>query len=1415
MDQSRSCLLAAEHTRQPRRRCLAAMFAAFSLSVAVIRTLPAAEPGSSKSRAGTTASEVIPATGTRPDSLKTPFERLATIRLNYVRTPWHKVLQDYADVSHQDLVAKTVPAGNFSRLDFGSHSLDEALRILNRELHPLGYRLLDKGERLVLIELRKKQRREYLPAEYRADEDTSAEEDDRDEAATEQSAGSGAHESATARTKREAGTIEQVGHTENRSRKVRRVSAEADARPTAELKPEAMKLTTVRLRERDAVTVSRIMYNVFKPRAELVDDGPRGLQGFRVYRTPAGQNGQPLPKNADSPIRFTVGIDEDHNRLVIEAAAEETPSVVRLIKTLDVLPGVDGGTVKAVVTNRDAGQIEAALQPEIDRLANASRKAARKLQVAARNRGAEFGGDDDGAAEDGEPADAAPLPKKPAEGEPGEGADQPRGAQSLIQSLKGDVQIESIPELGIMVIIGNEKDAEAVVSVIQEIERLSAGAVPDVELVFLKHVNSESLAALLTSVYERLSPPRSRTGQPGQQQQQNVLVIPVVRPNAVLIVAAKVDIESARELAEQLDQPGDPRTEYKVFRLKFAIPSQVQETVEAVYGGGTAQGQGQPQAQSANSTTKGALAPQVRITADPRTNSVIVQARPRDMREVALLIRDLDSAESAAVSQIRIFPLKTAVADELAATLQTAILSLLSPARITATQQGGPPQAGSQTGAPELREVKSMILQFLDEQDGHEQMLQSGILADIRITADLRTNSIVVTAPEQSLELVGRLIKQFDQPSKNIAEIKVLPMSNGDAQSTVTLLNGLFGVQPTQRTGQGGQGGQFGQNFPGLQVAGADDASSTLIPLKFSVDIRTNSIIAIGGAEALRVVEAIVYRLDESGIRQRQNSVYKLKNTPAADIATAISQFLQTQRQVETADPGLISPFEQIEREVIVVPEPVGNSLLISATPRFFDDIMALVKDLDAAPKQVLIQALLVEVQLDNADEWGVELGLQDSVLFDRSLLSNIQLLNKTTTLPQGTQTTTQTIVSQTATPGYTFNNQPLGNNSTTAGTNPATVGGQGLTNFNLGRINSDLGYGGLVLAAGSESVNALLRAVAARRRVDVLSRPQIRTLDNQIANIQVGQEIPRVGNFTMNQQTGYASPMVEQRSVGIILQVTPRVTPEGMVVMQVVARKDALSANSVPLFANPNGSQVTSPIIDTTNALTTVSVRNGQTIVLGGMITKRDESIERKVPVLGDVPILGQAFRYDYKRTIRTELLIFLTPRVVASDAEAEIIKEIEAQRMNFIEAEAEMIHGPLLGVQAPFTGPESQNPPALNPPDAIQPPPPAPGLPMSGQDEDDDVPTTLMRADGPQAVDEDLELDLSRRPGRGKRDSAVQSAGFSRAGTSADSPGRTMLARPKPGATGKNRGPRTRPKTLRQTSARTPVNERVDDRQ
>ncbi|OYW18855.1 MAG: hypothetical protein B7Z55_09880, partial [Planctomycetales bacterium 12-60-4] len=550
----------------------------------------------------------------------------------------------------------------------------------------------------------------------------------------------------------------------------------------------------------------------------------------------------------------------------------------------------------------------------------------------------------------------------------------------------------------------------------------------------------------------------------------------------------------------------------------------------------------------------------------------------------------------------------------------------------------------------------------------------------IRITPDPRMNALLVSAPEASLSLIAELIKALDRPTSQVAEIKVFTLANADAQLMVQQLQALFNVTST------GQGGAQRQQT-GIQVAGAEDASSGLIPLRFSVDTRTNSVIAIGGADALRVVEAIMLRLDESDVRERKNTIYRLKNSPSDGIAQAITNFFTSQSDLAANDPNLFSTVEQLEREVIVVSEPVSNSLLISATPRYNDEILRLIERLDAAPQQVIIQALLVEVELNDTDEFGIELGFQDSILFNRSIVDAANTFTTTTVTQTGANQSQQTtnIISQAAQPGFLFGNPatPLGNNVGAPGS--SKVGSQGLSNFSVGRTNGDLGFGGLVLSASSESVSFLLRALSENRQVRVLSRPQIRTLDNQQAQIQQGQTVPIVQGVTLS-ATGIANPNVTRDDAGVILTVTPRISPDGNIVMQLTAEKSQYNLNSgVPIFTDANtGNVVTSPVKDISTALTTISVPSGQTVVMGGLITSRTDEVHRKVPWLGDIPLLGYAFRYDFLQTRRTELLIFLTPRIIWDDAESEHIKEVEMARVHFIESEAEEIHGPLRGVPA-----------------------------------------------------------------------------------------------------------------------------------
>jgi general secretion pathway protein D len=167
---------------------------------------------------------------------------------------------------------------------------------------------------------------------------------------------------------------------------------------------------------------------------------------------------------------------------------------------------------------------------------------------------------------------------------------------------------------------------------------------------------------------------------------------------------------------------------------------------------------------------------------------------------------------------------------------------------------------------------------------------------------------------------------------------------------------------------------------------------------------------------------------------------------------------------------------------------------------------------------------------------------------------------------------------------------------------------------------------------------------------------------------------------------------------------------------MEVAAEKSRYTGEGVTVLTDSNGGEVTSPVKDITTANTTVKVPDGQTIVVGGMITNTDESIERKVPWLGDVPVVGQLFRYDSNAHYRTELLIFLTPRVIRCDQDSEEIKKVEAQRIHYFEDEAELIHGPLFGVpMEPGSVPPPEweaniLPQAISPPTGETPAPPTP---------------------------------------------------------------------------------------------------------
>lgn len=1184
-------------------------------------------------------------------------EQSADVRLNFASTLWPDVLQHVAKVTGSRLVLDECPRGRFTRVDTKLHSRADAVRILNRDLEPLGFRLLEKGRYLVLIPLRDL-RNEYRQSEVVQTGGVPRETED-----------DGNLDLAAA-----AATVNpKLRPPQPRPTQPPRAARPAPSRiqqanyedPDAaeEEQPPASRTASmlrVTLQNRKAVDVARTIFEGSKKNAELVDDGPGGLPAFTVKAdAPTGKGEEAAAPRVD----YVVGIDADRNELIVAASPARARQIERLIQMLDARQAKRDDVDKLVPVRGETRRLAGGLQNVVNQVAQAEK------------------GDEPAPVEQPAP----PRRERPVApgAKPGEEApNAPRGnapGLALVPpvqlQLQGPVTVREVPGVG-LVVTGNRADVDAVLDVIRVLELAGGNVTPQIHLLRLQHVNSEAMAELLNTVYDNLAEIRSPLV---GENRKTVRFSAVVKPNAILIVAPEREIESVLELAEALDQAVDPESEVEVFRLKSAVASQVVTSIDAFY------------------ATRPPMGTRVKAVADVRTNAVIVYARPNDLKEVARLIKKIDLGTSGAVSRMRIFPLKNATATELATLINNALQSVLRPPptpTATAGQAGAfpgaAPTAGGAAGTTptQLTEVKSTILEFLSSDGDQEKLIRSGILADIRITADAGRNTLIVSAPEQSMPLLEVLISQLDQPTPLVAEIKVFTLNNSDATATVELLRGLFtGQQQQQQQGGFGAGPVGGGTAAGgIQLAGAEGAGAGLIPLRFTVDPRTNTVIAIGPGPALEIVEAILLKLDASDIRQRRTAVIKLKNTFANDVALALNQFLTAQRNLAQLDPNLITTIQLLEREIIVVPELVSNSLIISATPRYFQDAITMIDKLDQKHPEVVIQALLVEVDLTNTDEFGVELGLQDSILFRRSL-ANV--------------------------PGFLFNNQQLGNN--TAAPSPGTVGGQSLTNFNVGRTNSDQGFGGLVLSASSESVSVLIRALSSKRTVHVLSRPQIRTLDNQIAQILVGQQVPVATGVATTGLTA-ASPQVQLRDVGIVLNVIPRISPDGTIVMEVAATHSSVSATRVPIFTDINtGNTVDSPIINVTSAQATISVPNGQTVVLGGMITKSDDAFERKAPWLGDLPYVGNLFRYSGVNAHRTELLVFLTPRVIRHESDSELIKRVEAERLHFIERDAEELHGPLYSAPPPEW--------YLN-----QQPPPDGGMPRCLSFDERCVPTTVM---------------------------------------------------------------------------------------
>lgn len=769
-------------------------------------------------------------------------------------------------------------------------------------------------------------------------------------------------------------------------------------------------------------------------------------------------------------------------------------------------------------------------------------------------------------------------------------------------SIVGPVQIDIIDGLDTMVIKGTPKDVAAIQNMIRQIESMSLEHEPIIELVDIKHTDSYRISQMVQQLYAQVYSARKGS----------VTMLPLIKPNTILIVGKQESIDTAKELIAKLDKEVAPDSEFLIIRLKNASSDTLQTQITQFYSNRTVSGQG--------------LETQVTIASDSRTNSLIVQGNPRDLTEVAAMVRQLDSPGSDAENTVKTFPLKNAMASELATTLQNAISG-------TSTGQSGFGNAAS--SAQNSRTRSPMLTMNTLDEEGNLQ--RASVLLDVRIVADTRSNTLIVTAPTESMPLIEALVKQLDQLPSAESQIKVFTLVNGDASALTTVLQNLFATSSTSGGGFGG-----GTSSQTSQIAtvrpGIEEGESTLVSVRFQTDVRTNSIIACGSAGDMVVVEAILLKLDEENMNNRKVMIFKPFNNRASDIATAIQNYMTQERQLEIQNSSTYypqSPQEQYRKEVITVSEDVTNTLIVSATPRYFEQIRRIVAELDERPLMVAIQVLIAEVSLNDDCERGVELGLQDSILFDRSI---------------------------DGVPGFLFGDPskglPLGD------VHRDKVGSQGITSLGVGRANSS-GIGGFTFSASSESVSILIRALEEKNRARILSRPHLTVMHEQIGSISVGQRVPYPKDVSVNDNTVTTS--VDFYEVGTILDIIPRIMPDGVIALGIHAERSNVAETGGITIASSEGVPIVSPRVNQAIAETTIHARDGQTIVFAGLITEHKEILERSVPFLNRIPVVKNFFQYKSISRERTELLIILTPTIIRSDMDVEVLKQQEAARMHW----------------------------------------------------------------------------------------------------------------------------------------------------
>lgn len=423
------------------------------------------------------------------------------------------------------------------------------------------------------------------------------------------------------------------------------------------------------------------------------------------------------------------------------------------------------------------------------------------------------------------------------------------------------------------------------------------------------------------------------------------------------------------------------------------------------------------------------------------------------------------------------------------------------------------------------------------------------------------------------------------------------------------------------------------------RVSGGDAGGG--VPSRIAVDARSNTVLVRGSPSAIDEIRRVAQALDIPGGVQPVTRVFRLSNSdaefvtgilrglnggadaPTNPVARSLSARPAGGQSTSMATPSNGAGFASSlgidnqasasaappiasgggSTELSIQPAVEINAVVVRGMPGAVAEVEALIKDLDIRRPQVLVEAAIVEIQGDVADALGVQLGLGDGP-------------------PEGAFA-----ASSFSTAG------PSLRNILTALGEPVAIG---------------LAPEGLTFGASSgDGFNILVQALSQSSKANLLSTPSLTTLDNQPAEIVVGQNVPfRTGSFATSGNSRDPFTTIERQDVGITLQIVPRLYDGDVIRLEV--------AQEVSSLVNSNVLGAADLITNRRSIKTTVLADNGETIVLGGLITDDRISTEGKIPILGDLPFVGGLFGSERQNQTRRTLFVFLRPTILRTPEDA-----------------------------------------------------------------------------------------------------------------------------------------------------------------